>query len=85
MSEDIPTRLEKEPTRKEKIIALAMELYERGEVFPFEGVDPEQYSRMKADEEEYPGYTTPVDEIIERFKSEGMSEDLKKLILLIRD
>ena len=72
MSEGIPTRSEKEPTRKEKIIALAAELYESGEVFPFAGIDPESYSKMKADEEEYPGYTTPIDEITERLKNEGM-------------
>jgi hypothetical protein len=78
MSEGIPTRSEKEPTRKEKIIALAVELYESREVFPFAGIDPESYSRMKVDEEEYPGYTTPIDEIVERFKSEGMKVVLGK-------
>lgn len=78
MSECIPTRSEKEPTRKEKIIALAAELHESGEVFPFAGIDPESYSKMKADEEEYPGYTTPIDEIVERLKSEGMKVVLGK-------
>lgn len=72
MSEVDPTRSEKQPTREEQIIALAVELHERGEAFPFPGIDPESYSKMKADEEEYPGYTTPIDEIIERFKSEGV-------------
>ena len=78
MSEGISTRSEKEPTRKEKIIALAAELYESGEVFPFTGIDSESYSKTKADEEEYPGYTTPVDEIVKRFKSEGMKVVLGK-------
>lgn len=78
MSEGIPTRTEKEPTRKEKIIALAMELYKSGEIFPFSGIDAESYSKMKAGEEEDPGYTTPIDEIIERFKSEGMKVVLGK-------
>ncbi len=78
MSEGIPTRSEKEPTKKERIIALAAELFESGEVFPFAGVDAESYSRMKTSEEEDPGYTTPIDEIIERFKDEGMKVVLGK-------
>ena len=78
MSEGIPTHSEKEPTRKEKIIALAAELFESNEVFPFVGIDSESYSRMKAGEEEDPGYTTPVDEIIERLKNEGMKVVLGK-------
>ena len=78
MSEGIPTHSEKEPTRKEKIIALAAELHENGEIFPFAGVDPESYLRMKAGEEEDPGYTTPIDEIVERLKNEGMKVVLGK-------
>lgn len=78
MSEGIPTRSEKEPTKKEKIIALAVELNERHETFPFSGIDQESYSKIKADEEEMPGYATPIDELIERFKSEGMKVVLGK-------
>lgn len=78
MSEGIPTRSEKEPTKKEKIITLGKELYESREVFSFSGIDPEAYSKMKADEEEYPGYTTPMDELQERFKNEGMKVTLGK-------
>lgn len=78
MSEGIPTRSEKEPTKKEKIIALAIELGESGEAFPFSGIDPEAYSKMKANEEEYPGYTTPVDVLVKRFENEGMKVALGK-------
>ena len=78
MSEGIPTHSEKEPTRKEKIILLAAELFESNETFPFSGIDPESYSKMKAVEEEDPGYTTPIDEIIERFKNEGIKVVLGK-------
>ena len=78
MSENIPTRSEKEPTKKEKIIALAAELNERREIFPFSGIDQESYSKIKADEEEMPGYATPIDELIERFKNEGMKVVLGK-------
>ena len=78
MSESIPTNSEKEPTRKEKIISLAAELFESNEIYPFLGIDPESYSKMKAGEEEDPGYTTPIDEIIERLKNEGMKVILGK-------
>jgi hypothetical protein len=72
MSEGIPTRSEKEPTRKEKIIALAIELAESQEVFSFPGIDPESYAKMKAGEEEDPGCTTPIDELVESFGSKGI-------------
>ena len=80
MSEGIPTNSssEKEPTKKEKIISLAAELFKRKETFSFSGIDPELYSKMKAGEEEDPGYTTPIDELIERFKIEGMKVVLGK-------
>ena len=78
MSEDIPIHSEKEPTRKEKIISLAKELFESQETFPFLGVDPGGYLEMKAGDEEAPGYTTPTDEIIERMKNEGIKIVLGK-------
>jgi len=63
---------------KEEYILLAKELFESRERFPFPGIDPEAYSRIKADEAEFPGYTTPIDELIERFKNEGMKVVLGK-------
>ena len=78
MSEGIPARIEKEPTKKEQIIALALELHEGHEIFPFSGIYPESYSKIKADGEEMPGYATPIDELLERFKREGMKVVLGK-------
>jgi hypothetical protein len=78
MSEGIPFHYEKEPTRKEKIISLARELFESQENFPFLGVDPEGYLEMKTGDEEAPGYSTPTDEILERMKNEGMKIVLGK-------
>ena len=78
MSENIPTNPEKEPPRKERIISLAAELFKGGEIFPFSGIDPDSYLKMKAGEEEDPGYTTPINEIIERFRKEGMKVVLGK-------
>lgn len=57
---------------RDEMIALAKELSESGEGFPFPGISRETYSRMKATDEEFPGYSTPIDELLERFKKEGM-------------
>jgi hypothetical protein len=62
---------EREQTREE-ITTLALELQEGGEVFTFSGIEEENYLNAKAQEEEYPGYTTPIDEIIERCNKEGI-------------
>jgi hypothetical protein len=78
MSEGIPTHSEKEPTKNERIIALALELHERNEIFPFTGIVPESYEQRKMSDQEYPEYSTPIDELIERFKNEGMKVVLGK-------
>jgi len=51
---------------------LAKEIIINRERFPFPGIDPGRYSKLKAEEEEYTGYATPIDELIQRFKNEGM-------------
>ena len=58
--------------RIKRIVALALELSTKPEGFSFPGIDPSAHSRIKAEQEEYPGYSTPVDELIERFNNEGM-------------
>jgi hypothetical protein len=58
--------------RKKRIIALSKELSESGESFPFLGINPYSYQKLKADEDEFPGYAAPIDELIHRFKREGM-------------
>lgn len=79
MSEGIPkTRVEREPTKKERIIALARELFESREVFPFPNISPEAYAKIQADEKEMPGFATPIDELVERFRNEGMKVVLGK-------
>lgn len=56
----------------DEYLALAKDLSKDKEGFPFPGIDPESYLKIKAADEEFPGYTTPIDELIERFKNEGM-------------
>jgi len=71
--------LEKEEReRVEKILKLVEKINESGEILPFPGIHPETHSKMKKDEDEYPGYTTPIDEIIERCEREGIKVVLGK-------
>ena len=58
--------------RKLEYIALARELSESQESFPFPGIDPESYSELKAVAEEFPEHSTPIDELIARFTTQGM-------------
>lgn len=56
----------------EEFLRLGNELSENKEGFPFPGVNHEFYLERKASEERLPGYATPIDDLIERFKNEGM-------------
>ena|ERR1035437_3171066 len=86
MSEGMPKSptVEKEPTRKEKIFALAIELSERTEALSFPGMDPEAYAGIKADIEadvdrsEYDIASPTLDETIEHLKTQGMKVVLWK-------
>ena len=74
----VNTEAEKEPTRREKIIALALELNENHEGFPFPGIEPEAYEKIKAgieaekDATDYDISSPTLDELIARFNKEGM-------------
>lgn len=74
MNEQIPTppELAEEKLTKEQFIALAKELSERHEGFPFPGISPESYTEAKASDEQFPGYATPIDILLERFRTQGM-------------
>ena len=62
--------LQEKRERNQRILELVESM--ENEIFPFPGIKKEAYARMKADDEEYPGYTTPTDEVIKRLKSEGI-------------
>ncbi len=64
--------------RKQEYITLAQELSKAPEGFPFPGMNPESYSELKGVEEEFPEYSTPIDELVDRFKSQGMKVVLSK-------
>jgi len=57
---------------REEVVALGNEVCERGEIFPFPGVESVAEAKMKATDEAYPGFTTPTDKILERLAKEGM-------------
>ncbi|MBI5913337.1 hypothetical protein HY839_02755 [Candidatus Azambacteria bacterium] len=71
MNEAPPDQEEKE-RKKGEIITLARELSESQESFPFPGIESGSYEKLKAADEEFPGFVTPIDELIVRFESEGM-------------
>ncbi len=71
MNESFPNPAEQKERANKEFIELAEALISRNEVFPFPGIDPVAYEKLKADEEEYPGYSTPIDELLERFQKEG--------------
>ena len=61
----------KERIKAEKI-ALAKNIFESGEGFQFPGILTDKYDQMKADEEAYTGLSTPIDELVERCRNEGI-------------
>lgn len=68
--------IEAEPTIKEKIIALGIELSESGKLFPFPGMNRNEYQEIKKNED--PFYHTPIDQLINRFQAEGLKVVLTK-------
>ena len=76
-NEDVPSPeasivVSDQEQKRELTVALALTLEGRGEALPFPGIKPEAYAKIKADEEEFPGYGTPIDELLARCASEGM-------------
>ena len=68
----------KREKRVAEILRLVEEINRSGENLPFPGIHPEAYSKMKADKDEYPDYTTPIDELIVSFQDEGIKVVLGK-------
>jgi hypothetical protein len=64
--------------KKQEYIALAKELSETNEKFPFPGIDPESYQKLKAVAEKFSKHSAQIDELIERFQTQGMRVALSK-------
>lgn len=52
-------------------VTLAAEMAEVREGFPFQGINQESYTTIKAEQERYPGYSTPIDELTVTFREQG--------------
>ena len=78
MNEGIPNQPGKENSDIMQVLELAIDICESREIFPFPGITRVSYSRIKADEEEMPGFSTPIDQLLRRFESEGMKVVLGK-------
>ena len=73
-----PTNSEREKFDLVGLVNLAFEFQERGKHFPFPGIYPQAYEKLKAADEEDPGFTTPIDVLIARCNSEGIKVVLGK-------
>jgi len=75
IKKDTSIEEEKEFDRAEYIkecILLVTELIEKHEVLPFSEINPEAYSKIKTEQEIYPGYSTPIDDLLIKFKEQGI-------------
>lgn len=72
MNESLEYGAPKHAERMERKVALARELVEGREVFPFPGISEDVLIRMRKEESEYPVDITPIDEIIERCAGQGI-------------
>lgn len=75
MNEQIPGTPKHEVEKaevKSKYIEIAKELINRHERFSFPGLNEDAYNEIKAAETEYPGYSTPIDELLKKFQEQGV-------------
>lgn len=69
----------KKEQARERLVVVAHELFKSGTVFPFSGIDDDALLRLQeADKEAPPGYITPIEDIVERMKNEGIKIFLGK-------
>ena len=64
--------------KTKRLLELVEKINESDESLSFSGIHQEAYLKMKQTDDEFPGYTTPTDEIIERCKKEGIKVVLGK-------
>ena len=79
INEELTTDPEMErQERVSRILELVEKINELGEILPFPGIHPDAYLKMKETDEEFPGYTTPIEELVARFEAEGIKVVLGK-------
>lgn len=57
-------------------VELAKELMESNEELDFPGLNIESYNTLKSEEKEYPGFATPIDEIIIKCEDQGLKIEI---------
>lgn len=68
---ELPPMPEKKLTRKE-LVELAKKLSQRTEGFPFRGIEDASLTKLKADDEECPGFVTPIDTLVIQLETQSM-------------
>ena len=71
-------RLEVQSENADLLTEYAMKMNESRESFPFPGIETEVHKKMLATDREFPGYTTPVDILLDRCRAEGIKVILGK-------
>jgi len=71
-AEKLEDNINEREKRRGRIISLAKELTENREKFSFSGIEADSYLKLKADENEFPGFVAPIDELIQRCEAEGI-------------
>ena len=73
-SKNISNNQEKKTLTQQEFFVLAQELSKSPEPFPFPGIQVKKYAEMKTQEAPYEGtpYFVSIDEILEKFRKEGM-------------
>jgi len=70
---ELDTNIEEERLERiARISQLVGKINESSEKLPFPGIRPEAYLGMKEADNKYPGCATPIDELIARFRREGI-------------
>lgn len=72
----IPTPENERERRVKEYITLGERLANRAEGFPFPGLTDESYRSLKEVAEEFPEYSTPIDELLKKLQDGGMKIDL---------
>jgi hypothetical protein len=62
---------EEKKKNREELIELTKELMGEFMVFRFPGIRPEILEKLREEEKEFPGYVTPIDELIKIFTEKG--------------
>ncbi len=58
--------------KRAELMDLATEMINENRVYPWPGLTPDAYSRFRSEEEEFPGFCNPIDDVVKRCEVEGI-------------